>query len=195
MTLQLLLTSLLLIGAGVVVYLYHFRPRGKEATHRREPLFYWPWYEIVDWYLKLSTLVFVLLSIWSDSTWLLEVHRQSWLMVLGWAIAGGSLWLFGSAILHLHDQYTPAHFSRYPSQVIQTGPYRFIRHPIYTANLLQLLGLFVATGSLWLLLNFCILLSYYLPTAILEERKLRMRLPDYEDYFQNTGRFLPKLFR
>ncbi len=78
-------------------------------------------------------------------------------------------------------------------QLVQTGPYRWIRHPMYTALLLFSLGCagFVATlpaAGLTLLLLAVLWLK-----ASLEERLLCQRHPAYRDYMARSRRFLPFL--
>ena len=80
-----------------------------------------------------------------------------------------------------------------PHAIVQTGPYRRVRHPVYTANLLLLGGIALATGSLWMVLDLVVLAVFYLRSAVLEERALRQEHPDYAGYMLRTGRFLPAI--
>lgn len=78
-------------------------------------------------------------------------------------------------------------------QVIQTGPYRLIRHPSYTAAMLMFTGIGVAMGS-WmsvavLFLVHCLL--YGIRVSV-EERALLETLGEpYRDYMSRTKRFIP----
>jgi protein-S-isoprenylcysteine O-methyltransferase Ste14 len=79
-------------------------------------------------------------------------------------------------------------------QLVQTGPYRWIRHPMYTA--LLLLGLACAVTSTlpaawgaWLALA-----SVLLAKARLEEQGLQLLHPAYAAYQQRTRRFVPGLW-
>lgn len=77
--------------------------------------------------------------------------------------------------------------------LIQQGPYRWIRHPMYTA--VMAVGLACAWASLhgvaWLAL--CALAVVLLVKALIEERWMLQMHPGYAAYGQRTWRFLPWL--
>ena len=78
--------------------------------------------------------------------------------------------------------------------LVQTGPYRLVRHPFYCAYLLTWLAAGVATRSIWLALSFLVMFVLYRTAALNEESKFsRSSLADaYEEYRRSTGRFLPR---
>jgi protein-S-isoprenylcysteine O-methyltransferase Ste14 len=54
------------------------------------------------------------------------------------------------------------------------GPYSLVRHPLYTGNLLTLVGFTIACGQWWAILVAALFWWFYYPTAIeYEDRKLR----------------------
>jgi protein-S-isoprenylcysteine O-methyltransferase Ste14 len=80
-------------------------------------------------------------------------------------------------------------------ELIRTGPYRFVRHPIYTGLGVHFLGACLATGNLVLIAG-TILITYpalYL-RARTEERLLRERFgATYDGYAREVGMLLPLL--
>jgi protein-S-isoprenylcysteine O-methyltransferase Ste14 len=78
--------------------------------------------------------------------------------------------------------------------LVDTGPYQWVRHPLYSSYFLLAFGLFALSGN-WLI-GFS-LLVYFLTVAIrtpLEEAMLVNRLGErYVAYQRRTGRFLPRL--
>jgi protein-S-isoprenylcysteine O-methyltransferase Ste14 len=77
--------------------------------------------------------------------------------------------------------------------LVTSGPYQWIRHPMYTAVLLAAAGAAAVPGQpldavLWLTL-----LGVLAAKAVIEERALRVRFPGYGDYMRQTTRFLPWL--
>lgn len=78
--------------------------------------------------------------------------------------------------------------------LVRTGPYRWVRHPMYTSVLLLAAGASVwladvKGGVLWLAL-----LAVLIVKASLEERWLVQHYPDYVNYQKSTWRLVPKLY-
>jgi protein-S-isoprenylcysteine O-methyltransferase len=80
--------------------------------------------------------------------------------------------------------------------LIASGPYCFVRHPVYSGYLLLLLGSGVATLNVGLLLLWPVSLVGILVQATSEERLLRARFAqEYERYVARTGRLVPRFRR
>lgn len=77
-------------------------------------------------------------------------------------------------------------------KLVDTGIYRFIRHPIYTGDILLLIGLELALNS-WLVLGVLALIPYVVWQAKAEEKLLSNAFPDYSGYQANTKMFIPYL--
>jgi protein-S-isoprenylcysteine O-methyltransferase Ste14 len=78
--------------------------------------------------------------------------------------------------------------------LVQHGPYRWIRHPMYSALLLA--GVAAARlsgdGSTWLVLA-ALAVVLRIKSAV-EERGMIARYPAYQDYQRRTRRFVPGLY-
>jgi protein-S-isoprenylcysteine O-methyltransferase Ste14 len=77
--------------------------------------------------------------------------------------------------------------------IVQHGPYRFVRHPSYTAAFLMFIGIGLALGS-WLSLAILFLAHCYLygRRVAVEERALLDTLgTPYREYMSRTARFIP----
>lgn len=79
-------------------------------------------------------------------------------------------------------------------QLATSGPYAYVRNPLYLGTLIAGIGFGVA-GAHWaigaLLVAFFIL--YYLPVVEEEERHLAKILPGYEEYREETPKLFPRL--
>lgn len=76
-----------------------------------------------------------------------------------------------------------------------TGPYAFMRHPLYTGNIIILIGLCLINGFFWSFITAFIFLWFYYPTAIeYEDRKLKSLFPDtWEEWASMTPALIPKM--
>lgn len=81
-------------------------------------------------------------------------------------------------------------------ELIRTGPYARIRHPIYTGMLLALLGTALAIGQYRALVAFGIFLAGFIWKSKQEEALLAGQFGTaFEEHRRRTGFFLPKLSR
>jgi protein-S-isoprenylcysteine O-methyltransferase Ste14 len=78
--------------------------------------------------------------------------------------------------------------------VIRRGPYRFIRHPMYSATLLFILTGALSHLSLWTLVLGIVVTAIVTSRIILEERILQQQYADYEAYVKDTKAIIPFLF-
>jgi protein-S-isoprenylcysteine O-methyltransferase Ste14 len=110
------------------------------------------------------------------------------LVVLGIAFA---LWAIATLGRH-YDVELEIHRDH---ELVRTGPYRFVRHPLYTGLGLHFAGACLATGNLVLIAG-TLLVTYpalYL-RAKTEERLLRERFgPAYDEYAREVGMLVPLL--
>lgn len=108
------------------------------------------------------------------------------LVVTGLLLGGWSLLVMGGA------------FSVFPqpsarSSLLEIGPYKKIRHPMYTAVLLTFTGIALFTHSVPRLIITALLLILFVVKSKFEETLLIEKFPGYPDYRRRTGRFLPRL--
>ncbi len=143
-------------------------------------------------YVQLTTAVLGLLA-FTVAHPALQLYHNPYLTITGSLVALSGLWVFCRAKSTLGRQYSPCFDSFMPQTVVREGLYKSIRHPIYTGNFVILAGLTVASGSPWLALNFVLVAAYYNASARTEESALATRFPEYREYLQESGRFLPRV--
>ena len=79
--------------------------------------------------------------------------------------------------------------------VISTGPYRYVRHPMYTGACLFFLGTALLLGSWYGVLCTPVFIGLFAVRAVLEERLLREELEGYAEYTARVKyRFFPHVW-
>jgi protein-S-isoprenylcysteine O-methyltransferase Ste14 len=127
-------------------------------------------------------------------------HRFDWSLVpLSVVIAGNALIAVGYYIIFLvfrENTFTSATIEIAPDQkVISTGPYAWVRHPMYAGGLLYLFGMPLALGSYWGLLALAATTPFLLWRLFDEERFLAKNLSGYSEYMQRIQwRLVPGVF-
>ncbi len=91
---------------------------------------------------------------------------------------------------HLRATPEPARGAR----LVTAGPFRAIRHPMYTSVLLASLGWVTGDWTWWRGALWLALLAVLLAKLHLEEHLLRATFPDYATYAARTHRLVPGLY-
>lgn len=71
-------------------------------------------------------------------------------------------------------------------EVITTGPYAIIRHPMYTTVIVMIFAMPLALGSRFGLIPAGVMAALLIVRTVLEDRKLHAELAGYPEYAQNT---------
>jgi protein-S-isoprenylcysteine O-methyltransferase Ste14 len=119
----------------------------------------------------------------------------AWAQWLGVAMGAASLLLIWwvqaalgsnfSTTLHLREEHT----------LVSHGPYRWVRHPMYTVLYLHLLAIFLLTQN-WLIGGFFLsALTIIIATRLAKEEAVMIEKfgEEYQAYMLRSGRFLPRL--
>jgi protein-S-isoprenylcysteine O-methyltransferase Ste14 len=112
--------------------------------------------------------------------WLSRPSPRS--VALGLPISIFGLWLRAWAAGHVaKDQH-----------LATSGPYSYIRNPLYAGTLIVAGGIVIASRDIWLAVIFAAaFLLVYLPSIELEEQHLRSKFRSYADYADRVPRFIP----
>lgn len=115
-------------------------------------------------------------------------------MVARWIGAGVCVGGFAFAFwarVHIGRNWGTPMSQRENHELVTTGPYRYVRHPIYGGILLAMLGTAVATDIAWLGL-FVVYAVFFVFAARSEERTMLALFPQqYPEYQRRTKRLIP----
>jgi protein-S-isoprenylcysteine O-methyltransferase Ste14 len=79
-------------------------------------------------------------------------------------------------------------------KLVQRGPYRLVRHPLYLGELMSVFGIVLAGFTTFKIFVYLLLIALQIYRAFQEEKLLAKAFPEYEDYCSKTARFIPGLF-
>jgi protein-S-isoprenylcysteine O-methyltransferase Ste14 len=111
---------------------------------------------------------------------------------VGFGLIAGLLlvWTFRSLGRNLTDTVV----TRKEHTLVITGPYRWVRHPLYTSAALATLANSLAAANWFFFVAGCLMLLLLVIRTRNEEQNLIARFgDDYRNYMQRTGRFVPRL--
>jgi protein-S-isoprenylcysteine O-methyltransferase Ste14 len=122
------------------------------------------------------------------------VTHDPWLQGIGLAIFLLGLALAVWARVYLGRNWGMPMSEKVDPELVTTGPYRTIRHPIYSGIILAMVGTTVAVSVYWLI-AVVLLGAYFLYSAVMEERYMAELFPDaYPRYQQSTKMLIPFIF-
>jgi protein-S-isoprenylcysteine O-methyltransferase Ste14 len=116
------------------------------------------------------------------------------IVVSGLALQAGAILLAVWARRHLGRNWSGAITQTVDHQLVQSGPYRLVRHPIYSAMLGLFIGTALVSGELHALIAVTVIVIAYWRKVRLEERHLRTVFgARYDEYRHGTWAVVPYL--
>ena len=158
-----------------------------------------PWWRNTkgEWYVVVQVLLFMLVifgprtadgsSSWGGFGGALSLLIGLFLVVTGGLISAWALLILGrnlSALPHPLDD----------AVMVMTGPYKFVRHPIYSGIILAALGWgFIVQGYLTLLYGLVLFVFFDIKTRR-EERFLMKKFSQYASYRERVRKLIPYFY-
>lgn len=125
------------------------------------------------------------------------LRYPDWIRWLGAFVLAGGVALLGVAHHYLGESFHSLVVSKEDQLLVETGPYRWIRHPIYTAYLMSYVGGGLVSGN-WVLTvvpgtAYAIMIAMRMGE---EEKVMEEQFGQrYIEYKRRTGRLLPPIKR
>ncbi|WP_260963152.1 methyltransferase family protein [Pseudomonas citri] len=132
----------------------------------------------------------------------LDAGRFHWSQVPVWLVTGGYIAVLAGIAVTAWAQAVNPFFepgvriqTERHQRVIDSGPYRFVRHPGYIAALFLFFGMALALGSFWALVPAALASALLVLRTAWEDRLLRSELAGYDDYARRVRwRLVPGLW-
>jgi protein-S-isoprenylcysteine O-methyltransferase Ste14 len=132
--------------------------------------------------------------------WRVKSFRHNYLLTHSPLLAGIGLAIFAAGLglavwarVYLGRNWGMPMTRKDEPELVTTGPYSRVRHPIYTGILLGTIGTAIAVSPLWLA-AVAVLGAYFLYSAFTEERNMAGTFPDtYPEYKRSTKMIIPFL--
>ena len=115
------------------------------------------------------------------------------LVLLGLVMAIGGFTLVVRGLRDLGRNLTPVPYPRDGAELVETGVYRRVRHPIYGGLIAMAVAWGLMNASLLTLLLAAVLALFFDLKSRREEAWLQARYGRYAEYMQRTHRFFPRL--
>jgi protein-S-isoprenylcysteine O-methyltransferase Ste14 len=190
---RIILTILFLVGISTSIYFRSKANRTSRETPSREGegKFLLLSLRLGGLFLWLSVLVYLINPAWM--AWA-SITLPLWLRWTG--LATGMLavallfWMFRS----LGSNITDTVAVRREHSLVTHGPYRWIRHPLYSFGTLFILSFGVVAGNWFIAVMAVAAFVLLAQRTPIEEAKLLERFgEEYQTYMNKTGRFLPRI--
>jgi protein-S-isoprenylcysteine O-methyltransferase Ste14 len=117
--------------------------------------------------------------------------HDAWLEGIGLAVFVLGLALAIWARVYLGRNWGMPMSQKDDPELVTTGPYSSVRHPIYSGIILAMIGTTIAVSLYWLV-AVVLLGAYFLVSATVEERLMARQFPDtYPEYKRSTKMLIP----
>jgi len=116
------------------------------------------------------------------------------IQVAGVLITAGGIAFAIWARVYLGGNWSSSVTVKVEHQLIRSGPYRWVRHPIYSGMILALVGTALERGQVRGLVAVVLAYAGFKIKSKIEERTMTSTFgAEYEDYSRSTGAIVPKL--
>jgi protein-S-isoprenylcysteine O-methyltransferase Ste14 len=123
-----------------------------------------------------------------------DVSTDSWREAVGLVLFALGLAFAVWARIHIGRNWGTPMTQKNDPELVTSGPYRLVRHPIYSGILVAGIGTAMALGWVWLI-PVALAGVYFIYSATVEERFMTEQFPEsYPEYRRSSKMLLPFLF-
>ena len=184
-------TMLLLAGNAIYVLprnpeIIAERGRFHRGTRRFDKI-------LLPFFTVAGLLVFVVSGLDARFTW--APLSSAWAGIGGVLMAAGMVPTAGAMAVNRNLEPTVRIQEERGHQVVTTGPYRFVRHPMYVGIVVGTIAVPLMLGSAWALVPAAAVIALLFVRTAFEDRMLRADLAGYAEYASRTRyRLIPRVW-
>lgn len=175
-------------GRSVIVRWRRGYAKGRKQTDRNRR------YQILSYIVFTFQLLLIPAMFEFPHPWFLFFHHSILISWIGMGLCYLGLVVSILSLMALGKNYSPCFDSHEPHALIQTGVYRYLRHPGWLAKICAGVGGILVCGSLWFLTVLIWLFIEMRRTIRVEEEQLIKTFPEYEEYRRQTSALIPRVF-
>lgn len=122
------------------------------------------------------------------------IPRELWIEVLGIALTVAGMAFAIWARAYLGGNWSSNVTVKVDHQLVRTGPYRWVRHPIYSGLILAMIGTALNRRTVRGVIAIVLLWVAFTLKSKIEERFMEATFgPEYDEYRRGTGALVPRL--
>jgi len=144
--------------------------------------------------IRLVLFVVILAAVRAGVFRGLAAEHNPWLQAIGLVLFVSGLALALWARAYIGRNWGPPMAEKERPDLVTTGPYRYVRHPIYSGIIAAMIGTAIAVSVSWLAV-VVVLGGYFVYSATVEERNMERLFPEaYPAYKRSTKMLIPFIY-
>ena len=166
---------------------------GGKVSRRVDPKWFWRGMALVGPASTITCLAFLIQPRWVEFA---RMPLPVGVRLAGVPVALAGIFLFGWMFRHLGLNVTSTSAPRANATLVTSGPYRWVRHPMYSAALLLAIAATLFTANVIMLIGGLGMFVLLAARSRVEEGRLIERFGEaYRSYQRTTAAFFPWRFR
>jgi len=148
------------------------------------------------WLLGGMSVLTIPMFVWFFSPWVDFGHvaLPAWARWSGAVIMVAGIWFFAATHRALAQNWTPVLEVREGNTLVTSGPYRLVRHPMYSASYVIDLGIALLSANWFVAVTLFAGMTLLYAFRVRDEEQLMIDAfgDEYRDYMRRTGRLIPR---
>lgn len=150
-----------------------------------------------EWYVVLQTVIFAVIAVGPfgiDHRLDMPAAGRAAAFVVGFALAGSGFLLAMAGVVGLGRNLSVLPHPKDDAELVVSGAYRTVRHPIYSGLIIGAAGWALINISVMTLIYAGVLFVFFDLKSRREERYLTLKFPQYAEYKRLVHKLIPFVY-